>query len=189
MIPFENEASLTPTEEAAREVMESNWDNVIRTSPAVLKDFQQRFPKACELVSRKVEEKGVEGLGNVFRPGVPDFLAFDDDGSYCFIEVKGEGDGLRHSQLKWLKDFQDLETEIWFTDSNEKVTEKMDADKLEAYTLRSSDRAGEAEVKDGEDGFVNVQLPQTLAAIVDLEEDDSIQWKIKNRTELILDTK
>ncbi len=98
MIPFENEASLTPTEEAAREVMESNWENVIRTSPAVLEDFQEKYPKACELVSRKVEEEGVEGLGNVFRPGVPDFLAFDDDGSYCFIEVKGEGDGLRHSQ-------------------------------------------------------------------------------------------
>ena len=124
MIPFENEASLTPTEEAAREVMESNWENVIRTSPAVLEDFQEKYPKACELVSRKVEQEGIEGLGNVFRPGVPDFLAFDDDGSYCFIEVKGEGDGLRHSQLKWLKDFQDLETEIWFTDSNDKVTER-----------------------------------------------------------------
>lgn len=189
MIPFEEKASLTPTEEAANEVMESNWDNAIRTSPAVLEDFQEKYPKACELVSNKVSEEGIDDLGNVFRPGVPDFLAFDDDGNYCFIEVKGEGDGLRHSQLKWIRDFQDLETEVWFTDSNEKITEKMEADKLEAYTLRSSDKAGEAKIKDGGKDFMHVQLPQNLAAIMELEKNDSVQWRIKNRTELILDTK
>lgn len=189
MIPFEEKSGLTETEKAAREVLESNWDNVIRTSPGVLEDFQEKYPKACDLVSRKVQEEGVEELGNVFRPGIPDFLAFDDTGEYCFVEVKGEGDGLRHSQLKWLRDFRELETEIWFTDSNEKVTEKMDADGIEAYTLRSSDGAGEAEVREAEKGFKNIQIPETLAAVVELEEGDSVQWKIKNRTELILDTK
>ncbi|AOV94897.1 hypothetical protein AQV86_03150 [Nanohaloarchaea archaeon SG9] len=189
MIPFEEKPGLTPTEKAAREVLESNWDNVIRTSPGVMEDFQEKFPKACDLVSEKVRREGVEDLGNVFRPGIPDFLAFDDNGDYCFVEVKGEGDGLRHSQLKWLKDFREIRTEILFTDSNEKVTDKMDAENIEAYSFRSSDRAGEASVQDGKDGFKKVQIPETLSAIVKLEEGDSVQWRLKNRTELILDTK
>jgi len=52
-----------------------------------------------------------------------------------FIEVKGGGGGLRHSQLKWFRDFQQLNAEIWFTDSNEHITQKMDSENLETYSL------------------------------------------------------
>jgi len=162
---------ITATEEIALDRIESNWDNFLRTTPTSIEDFEEEYPRVCEIVSRKVRDEGVENLGNIFRPGVPDFLAFDDDGDYVFIEVKGEGDGLRHSQLRWFRDFQDVNAEIWFTDSNDGVTEKMDSDKLEAYSLAKPGTAnrGEAEVEGSDrNGFLSVQIPETLAAMMDM---------------------
>ncbi|MFB6216900.1 MAG: VRR-NUC domain-containing protein [Candidatus Aenigmatarchaeota archaeon] len=185
------EDRITDTEKIAHDIIQSNWDNALRTTPRAIEQFEEEFPDACEIVNRKVQEEGVENLGNVFRPGVPDFLAFDDNGDYTFIEVKGEGDGLRHSQLKWFADFQGLNAEIWFTDSNDGITEKMNSDNLNAYSLKKPDSAqgGNAEVKEsGEKGFLNVQIPETLAAVMNLEEGDKVSWSIKNRSILELDT-
>lgn len=182
---------ITDVEEVARQVLESNWDNVLRTTPNAIKEFEEMFPHVCELVSRRVAEQGVEDLGNVFRPGVPDFLAFDDDGDHRFVEVKGEGDGLRHSQLKWFKDFREIDAEIWFADSNDGITEKMDSEKLNSYSLKKPETAntGEAEVRDsGEEGFLDVQLPETLAAVMQLEEGDRVSWSIRDRSVLELET-
>ncbi|MFB6216187.1 MAG: VRR-NUC domain-containing protein [Candidatus Aenigmatarchaeota archaeon] len=181
---------ITDTEKVARDIIEANWDNVLRTTPRAIHEFEEEYPKACEIVSRKASESNVE-LGNAFRPGVPDFLAFNDDGEYRFIEVKGEGDGLRHSQLKWLRDFKGLNAEIWFTDSNDGITEKMDADNLEAYSLKKPDSAGNgnAEVEaSSKSGFLNVQIPETLAAVMNLEEGDRVSWSIIDRSKLELDT-
>jgi hypothetical protein len=181
---------ITDTEEVARRILESNWDNVLRTTPRAIEHFEENFPHVCELVSRKVRERGVEDLGNVFRPGVPDFLAFDDNGDYRFVEVKGEGDGLRHSQLKWFRDFRELEAEIWFTDSNDGVTEKMNSDRLNSYSLKKPDTAnsGEAKVRDSEEGYLGVQIPKTLAAVMNLEEGDRVSWSVLDGSKLELDT-
>lgn len=182
---------ITGTEKVARKIIESNWDNLLRTTPNAIEEFEKEYPKLCETVNRKVQQEGIKGLSNVFRPGVPDFLAFDDNGEYRFIEVKGEGDGLRHSQLKWFRDFQEINAEIWFTDSNDGITEKMNSDNLEAYTLKKPETAdsGNAEVKaSGEKNFVNVQLPETLAAVMNLEVGDRVSWSLKDETTLELDT-
>jgi len=182
---------ITDTEKIAWDKIESNWDNFLRTTPRAIEEFEKEYPKVCEIVSQKVKNEGVKNLSNVFRPGVPDFLAFDDDGDYVFIEVKGGGDGLRHSQLKWFRDFQKVNAEIWFTDSNEYVTEKMNSDNLESYSLskpKSANR-GEAEVEESKkDGFLSVQIPKTLAAMMNLEEGDKISWSIQSRSILELDT-
>lgn len=188
---MEEDRKITDVEEIARQTIESNWDNVLRTTPNAIKEFENKYPKLCEEVNRRVQEEGLEDLGNVFRPGVPDFLAFDDNGDYSFIEVKGAGDGLRHSQLKWFRDFQDIECEIWFADSNEGITEKMKSDKLEAYTLKKPETAntGEARVKASDErGFMNVQMPETLGAVMNLEAGDKISWNVKDRSTLELDT-
>lgn len=185
------ERKITDTEKIARDKLEANWDNVLRTTPRAIERFEERYPNVCEAVNRRVQEQGAEGLGNAFRPGVPDFLGFDDDGEYLFVEVKGEGDGLRHSQLKWFKNFQDVNSEIWFADSNEGITEKMNADRLDAYSLKTSGSRsrGESEVVDSDrSGFLNVQLPETLAAAMELDEGDKVNWEVKNRSKLELDT-
>lgn len=184
------ERKITDTEKIARDKLEANWDNVLRTTPKAIEEFEEMYPRVCEAVNRKVQEQGIEGLGNAFRPGVPDFLGFDDDGEYIFVEVKGEGDGLRHSQLKWFKDFRELEAEIWFADSNEGITEKMKSDKLNAYSLKTSGSRsrGDSEVKESEDGYLSVQLPETLAAVMELEPGDLVNWEVKDRSKLELDT-
>lgn len=184
------ERKITDTEKIARDKLEANWDNFLRTTPRAIEEFEEMYPRVCEAVNRKVQEQGVEGLGNAFRPGVPDFLGFDDDGEYLFVEVKGGGDGLRHSQLKWFKDFRELEAEIWFADSNDGITEKMKSDKLNAYSLKTSGSRsrGNSEVKEGEDGYLNVQLPETLAAVMELEPGDLVNWEVKDRSKLELDT-
>jgi hypothetical protein len=187
----EEERKITDIEEVARQTLESNWDNVLRTTPNAIEQFEQEYPKLCEEVNRRVQENGIEALGNVFRPGVPDFLAFDDHGDYSFVEVKGAGDGLRHSQLKWFREFQEVECEIWFADSNEGITEKMESDKLEAYTLKKPETAntGEAEIEaSDEEGFLNIQLPETLAAVMNLKPGDTVSWNVKDRKTLELDT-
>ncbi len=188
---MEKERKITDVEEIARQTLESNWDNVLRTTPNAIEQFEEQYPKLCEEVNRRVKEKGIEGLGNVFRPGVPDFLAFDDSGDYTFVEVKGAGDGLRHSQMRWFRDFRDINCEIWFADSNEGITEKMESDKLEAYTLKNPETAntGEAEVRASErTGFMNVEIPDTLAAVMNLKEGDRVSWNVKDRKTLELDT-
>jgi hypothetical protein len=184
------ERKITDVELIARDKIESNFDHVLRTTPRAIEKFEEEHPDICELVNRKAQEQGVENLGNVFRPGVPDFLGFDEDGSYCFIEVKGGGDGLRHSQLKWFRDFQDLKCEIWFADSNEGITEKLDSDKLNMYSLKSkSGERGDVEVEESDkDKFVSVQLPKTLAAVMELEIGDKVNWNVKDRSTLELDT-
>lgn len=185
------ERKITDTEEVARDIIESNWDNVLRTTPNAIEDFEEKYPKACEIVNRKVQQQGIKNLGNVFRPGVPDFLGFNDNGEYSFIEVKGGGDGLRHSQLKWFRDFKEINAEIWFTDSNEGITEKMNSDNLEAYTLKSPETAnmGESDVISSETGgFLNIQIPKTLAAVMNLKEGDSVSWSVKDKSTLELDT-
>lgn len=185
------ERKITDTEKIARDKLEANWDNVLRTTPRAIDRFEERYPKVCEAVNRKVREQGAKGLGTAFRPGVPDFLGFDDNGEYLFVEVKGEGDGLRHSQLKWFKDFRELEAEIWFADSNEGITEKMKSDKLNSYSLKTSGSRsrGDSEVVSSDrHGYLNVQLPETLAAVMELEEGDKVNWEVKNRSKLELDT-
>ena len=182
---------ITDVEKIAFDKIESNWDNVLRTTPRAIEQFEEEYPQLCELVSQKVRAEGVENLSNVFRPGVPDFLAFDDNGDYTFIEVKGGGDGLRHSQLKWFRDFQEVNAEIWFTDSNQHITEKMNADNLETYSLSKPDSAnrGEAEVEESDrKGFLNVQIPETLAAMMQLEVGDRVKWAIQDKSTLELDT-
>lgn len=181
---------ITDVELIARDKIESNFDYVLRTTPRAIEKFEEEHPDICEMVNRKVQEQGVENLGNVFRPGVPDFLGFNEDGSYRFIEVKGGGDGLRHSQLKWFRDFQDLKCEIWFTDSNEGITEKMNSDKLNMYSLKNkSGERGDTEVEESDkDKFVSVQLPKTLAAVMELNPGDRVDWNVKDRSTLELDT-
>ncbi len=182
---------ITDTEKIALDKIEANWDNHIRTTPKAIEQFEKQYPQLCQLVNQKVQQEGIKDLSNIFRPGVPDFLAFDDNGDYRFIEVKGEGDGLRHSQLKWFKDFQRVKSEIWFTDSNQGITEKMNSNKLEAYSLAKPKTAnrGKAEVESSEkNGFLSVQIPETLAAMMQLEEGDKVNWSIQNRSVLELDT-
>lgn len=181
---------ITDVELVARDRIESNFDHVLRTTPTAIQKFEAENPDLCELVNRKVQQQGVKKLGEVFRPGIPDFLGFNDDGSYCFIEVKGEGDGLRHSQLKWFRDFRDLDSEIWFADSNDGITEKLDSDRLEMYSLKSrSGMDGEVEVRNSEqDGFLEVQIPETLASAMELGAGDKVDWSVKNRNRLELET-
>lgn len=186
-----SERKITDVEEIARGRIESNWDNLLRTTPNAIKEFEKSYPKLCGEVNRRVQEIGIEDIGNVFRPGVPDFIAFNDNGEYLFVEVKGEGDGLRHSQLKWFRDFPELNAEIWFADSNEGITEKMKSDKLQAYSLKNPDTAntGDAEVVECEyEGFLNVQLPETLAAMMNVEEGSKVSWNVLDRSRLELDT-
>lgn len=182
---------ITDTEKIALDKIESNWDNFLRTTPTAIEEFEEEYPQICDIVSQKVKDEEVEDLSSIFRSGVPDFLAFDDNGDYMFIEVKGEGDGLRHSQLRWFRDFQEVNAEIWFTDSNQGVTEKMDSEKLESHSLVKPETAnrGEAEIEDSSrESFLSVQIPETLAAMMNLEEGDKVTWSIQGRSTLELDT-
>lgn len=181
---------ITDVELIARDKIESSFDYVLRTTPRAIDRFEEEHPDICEIVNRKVQEQGVKNLGNVFRPGVPDFLGFDEDGTYLFIEVKGGGDGLRHSQMKWFRDFKDLNAEIWFADSNEGITEKMSSDKLNMYSLKKrSGERGEVEVRDtDEKDYMSIQLPDTLASVMELEPGDKVDWNVKDRSTLELDT-
>lgn len=189
MIPFEKEASLTVSEEYAQEMLESNWDHVVRTTPCMLEDLEERFPRICQIISEEIRKDAEKDISNIFRPGVPDFLAFDDKGNYKFVEVKDGEDGLRHTQLRWLRDFNRVKAEIWFAERLD-VEKKLDAEKIEAYTF--NDMKGEnSENKIVEEKGSNylIELPKTLASIIGLSKDVSFKWRLKNKNELILDSK
>jgi len=188
MIPFEDEASLNETEERVEELLRARWDYVVRSTPGIKSDLEGRFPELSETVSRMVREDTESEFSSVFRPGVPDFLAFSDSGEYLFVEAKSDSDNLRHSQLKWLRDFQGVNMEIWFADTERDVERLEDSD-LDAY--------GFQDVKEEKSGFevtgsgegLQVELSEELAAILGLDDGDEVDWRLKSSDELILDTR
>lgn len=189
MIPFEEKSSLTASERYARKLLESNWEHVVRTSPGIKQDLEGKYPELSETISRKIMEDTQGEFSDVFRPGVPDFLAFNAKGEYRFVEVKSGKDGLRHSQLKWLRDFSGISAEIWFARERE-VEEKLDSENIQAYTFQ--DRKGENsenKIKEETGSKLLVELPKTLASILGLSEEDSVEWRLKSKDELILDSK
>lgn len=189
MIPFEEEAELTASEEYAKELLEANWSHAVRTTPGMRKDLEEKYPRICEIISRKIQEDTGGKFSNVFRTGVPDFLAFNDKGKYKFVEVKSREDGLRHTQLKWLRDFKGINAEIWFTKKQE-IEQKLDTENIQAYTFQ--DKKGENsedKVLEERESKYLVELPKTLASILGLSEEDSVEWRLKSKNELILDSK
>jgi VRR-NUC domain. len=181
----EQRDKLTPVENLALDKLDTQFDEVIRCTPNAIDGFSERFPSLADRVSSRAQRHGVE-LGNVFRPGVPDFLGVQETGEYLFVEVKGAGDGLRHSQLKWLRDFRDLEVEVWFVDSNDGATERMNSSRLDAYSLKDKTGTG-SEVVEVESGLA-VQIPGSLAASVQLSAGDKADWSVVDSSTLELDT-
>lgn len=184
MIPFEDEASLNETEEYVEGLLQGQWDNVVRSTPGIRSDLEGRFPELSEEVSRRVKEDTGGEFSNVFRPGVPDFLVFDDTGEYLFVEVKSGDDGLRHTQLKWLRDFRGVNMEIWFAD--DRNVEKVSEDDFESYGF--SDVGKDSGYRPERiKGSLMVEVPDELAAITGLDEDTNVEWRLKSSDELILD--
>ena len=183
MIPFEEEASLNQTEEYVEELLQNQWDNVVRSTPGIVEDLRHRYDRVAELVSQRILEDTESEMSNLFRPGVPDFLVFNDDGEYLFVEVKSSNDNLRHTQLKWLRDFKGVNMEIWFS---EKDVEKLKASNLNAYGFEdvkgSKNRTIQRENKE-----LKISIPDELASITGLSEGDSVDWRLKSVDELILD--
>lgn len=189
MIPFENERSLTESEEYARSILESDWEYVVRCTSGVKEDLEGRFPEVAEQVSRNIVEDTETEFSSIFRPGVPDLMAFNDSGEYLFVEVKNPDDGLRSTQLRWLRDFEGVNAEIWFADSENEITDDIDTENVSAFSFRDRKGSGESRVKEGSKGFLDVELPETLASVVGLKSGEEVSWRLKSKTELVLDSK
>lgn len=187
MIPFEDEPSLTDSERYAEKILESNWDNVVRTTRGVLEDLRNRHPEICEILDREIREDAQRDVSDAFRPGIPDFLAFDDSGKYRFIEIKSSGDGLRHSQLTWIREFRGVNAEIWFTEQD--TGENLNTEEIGVYTFE--DRKGENSSTEArrDDGDYVVDIPDTIASITGIEDGKKLKWRLKSSDELILDTR
>jgi len=185
MIPFEEEASLNSTEEYVEGLLEKQWDNVVRSTPGIVEDLKTRYPEIGELISQRILEDTESELSNLFRPGVPDFLVFDDTGDYLFVEVKSSNDNLRHTQLKWLRDFKGVNMEIWFS---EEEIEKLEASKFSAYGFNDVKGSTDTSVEK-ENKKLKISIPDELASITGLSEGDSVNWRLKSVDELILDTR
>lgn len=186
MIPFEKEASLNSSERYVEGLLKSKWDNVVRSTPGIRQDIEGRYPRLSEMISRKITEDTGTEFSDVFRPGVPDFLAFDDDGEYLFVEVKAGKDGLRHTQLKWLRDFRGINMEIWFTE--DKNVEKISESDFSSYGFEDKKKNSEHELIKQENTLY-APLPDEIASITGLSEEDRIKWRLKSTDELILDTR
>lgn len=130
---------MNETERKVKSVLKNEYDRVFKCSKSGIdpswyamdrKMMRIRFSKECNY-------NEVKTLQHFLRTGVPDFVAFNhsydsvDDyknkselgniTDYIFVEVKKRGDGIRSSQLKWLNDFPELDTEVWVVDNEEKV--------------------------------------------------------------------
>ncbi|MEF8880873.1 MAG: VRR-NUC domain-containing protein [Candidatus Nanohaloarchaea archaeon] len=189
MIPFEEEPSLTASEKYAQELLEAKWEHVARATPGIMNDLEERYPKICDIISEKIREDTESQFSNLFRPGVPDFIVFNKKGEYRFIEAKSGDDGLRKTQLKWLRDFEGIQAEIWFT-SKHKVEQKLDAENIQAYTFQDKKgNSSENKVVDEKEYKYLIELPKNLASILELKKGDSLNWRLKSKTEIILDSK
>jgi hypothetical protein len=95
---------------------------------------------------------------------------------------------MRHTQLQWLRDFQGINLEIWFADT-ERDVEKIDGEELEAYGFQDVKKDSSEKQVRRKSGELIVDIPGELAAIVGLSENDSVKWRLKSGDELILDTR
>lgn len=184
MIPFEREASLNTSEKYVEGLLKSNWDNVVRSTPGIKEDIVGRYPRLSEIISRKIKEDTGTDFSDIFRPGVPDFLAFNDDGEYLFVEVKAGDDGLRHTQLKWLKDFRGVNMEIWFSEN--KDVEKISETDFESYGFQDRKKDSKNKLMKHKNKLY-APVPDELASITGLKENDNLKWRLKSTDELILD--
>ncbi|MFB6245213.1 MAG: VRR-NUC domain-containing protein [Candidatus Nanohaloarchaea archaeon] len=187
MIPFEREPSLNRTEERVEELLESRWTHVVRSTPGIREDLEARYPRLSEEVSRQILEDVGSELSQIFRPGVPDFLAFDDTGEYLFVEAKSGDDGMRHTQLRWLRDFRGVNLEVWFAEKEREI-ERLEGSELESYGFRDLGREDGSTVKQ-QGGRLSVELPEELAAVVGVEEGSEVKWRLKSGDELVLDAR
>ena len=184
MIPFEREASLNKSEKYVEGLLESQWDNAIRSTPGIKEDLEGRFPELAQIISRKIKDDTGTEFSNIFRPGVPDFLVFNDDGEYLFVEVKAGDDGLRHTQLRWLRDFQGINMEIWFADN--KDIDKISESDFSSYGFEDKKKQNQHELKKL-DSKLWAPIPDEMASITGLTEKDSVKWRLKSTDELTLD--
>lgn len=189
MIPFEKEPSLNETEEYIETVLNRNWDNVVRSTPGIAEDLKGRYPQLSETVSRNIRKDTEQDLDNLFGTGVPDFLVFDDNGEYLFVEVKSSEDNLRHTQLKWIRDFEGVNMEIWFAETPGEINDKLNSSNFDAYGFQDKKGSKSKNLVKKQKGKLMVELPKELASISNLNEGDSIEWRLKSKDELILDTR
>lgn len=68
-------------------------------------DLLDYFNAIEERVVEDLKRRTDRSIAEIFVPGVPDFFVVDRKTlNFFFVEVKRAGDGLRDTQLKWVRD-------------------------------------------------------------------------------------
>lgn len=86
--------------------------------------------------------------------------------------------------MKWLRDFRGVNMEIWFADN--RSIEKLDESDFGSYGFSDVGKDSGYRPERIEDSLM-VEVPEELAAITGLDEDTEVDWRLKNKDELILD--
>ena len=76
--------------------------------------------------------------------------------------------------------------EIWFAD--ERDIEKLSKENFGSYGFRDVKDDSNQEVE-RRNGKLWVELPDELAAITGIDEQDTVEWSLKSNDELILDNR
>jgi len=75
---------------------------------------------------KRIESECTVSFDDVMRKGVPDFMvARKDKRKLSFVEVKSAGDGLRHSQLRWMRLFDDAAVKVAYVERSQKLREEV----------------------------------------------------------------
>lgn len=168
--------NLTDTETFVLRHLENSWENAVRCTPAVRDRIESNEDRHQRRVLEMIESDKTNQKP-VFTPGVPDFLAFNS-AEYLFVEAKGEGDGLRHTQLRWIMNNSELETEIWFTENNNQISDKLSSKDVKSYTFDDLKHKKDSCKVSKEDDSMKVEIPVTMAQMLGLEDGSEVSWKI-----------
>jgi|APHM01.1.fsa_nt_gi VRR-NUC domain. len=184
---MKNTESLTDTETFVLRHLENSWENVLRCTPAARERLHPDKNSSHKHVLQMIEEDK-DNQKPVFTPGVPDFLAFNTE-EYLFIEAKGEGDGLRHTQLRWLMDNKNLRTEICFTEDNKQISSKLSSEDVSSYTFGDLKHKKDGCKVSMDGGSATVEIPVSMAEMLGLEDGSQISWEVVDGYQAKLDSR
>ncbi len=169
-------------EEKAMRILAEQYDRVVNINgKQVWKKIG--IPQTKRLNQHFNRQTGMEpaSIGFYFRKGVPDVLAFSwngDELDYKFVEVKKSGTSVRESQVLWMTDFSELNSEIWYIDDGDThgLVNELDApfieDKFFPYRYKDYTTIKESAELDTDD---KIRLPEWFKLKHDLEPGDDIK--------------
>lgn len=114
---FTTKSKNSDYEELLKKEFRENKHLAIRTTRGLNKHSFLKQDDSREWMVKRIESLARTDFDHVMRKGVPDLLVAKKEAKkMAFVEVKSSGDGLRSTQLRWMRLFDSMPVKIAYVE-------------------------------------------------------------------------